>query len=282
MSRRFLPYLLVTPAIFVIAGMVASLIMLATISVQSPAGQAQGVAWFGQYAKLAATPQYRAYIPYSAWLAAVATLLCLILSYPVAYYMERCRPAVRRLILAFLVLVFFSDYGLRMFGLILVFGKNGLVNQIITGLGLSDAPLAMMYNEIGVVIGLTSGGLPFMIFALNSVIARVDRSLLEAATTLGAPPVQRFWRILFPLTMPGVIAGSTIVFLLALNSYITPALLGGGFVEMVANFIYDQAIELFNLPLGAATAVILFFIATVMLVGINLLLDRRAKRFGIG
>jgi putative spermidine/putrescine transport system permease protein len=170
---------------------------------------------------------------------------------------------------------------LRMYGLVLVLGKSGLVNKLLLALGVIDEPLRLLYTPASVIIGMMSGSLPFMIFALNSVLARVDRSQLQAAALLGAPPFAVFRRIVFPLSVTGLVSGSVIVYLLCLNSFVTPALLGGGFVEMVATFIYDQAINLNNLQLGAAAAMLLFFLSMLLLLAVNALMDRFGRRFGV-
>lgn len=279
-GRGFVPYLLVMPAVILIAGMTVSLIVLVQSSFLSSPQPGATFTLF-QYERLLSTPQYLEHFFRSAWYALLATVVTVVLGYPVAYYMEITGARARRYILMFLVVVFFSDYVLRMFGLILVFGRNGLVNTLLVWSGLVDQPLKLMFNEFGVIVGLVTGGLPFMIFALNGVIARVDRTLLDAAASLGASPRRTFFRVTLPLTVPGILSGSIIVFLLSLNSFITPALLGGGFIDMVATFIYEQAIELFNLPLGAAAAVLVFVVAMILLLGLNRLVEARGRRFGI-
>lgn len=279
-GRGFVPYLLVMPAVILIAGMIVSLAVLVQSSFLSSPNADATLTLF-QYERLLTTPQYLGHFGRSAWYALLATVVAVLLGYPVAYYMEITGPRLRRYILMFLVVVFFSDYVLRMFGLILVFGRNGLVNTLLVWSGLTDEPLRLMFNEFGVIVGLVTGGLPFMIFALNGVIARVDPRLRDAAASLGASPARTFVRVTLPLTVPGILSGSIIVFLLSLNSFITPALLGGGFIEMVATFIYEQAIELFNLPLGAAAAVLVFVVAMILLLGLNRLVEARGRRFGI-
>lgn len=275
-SRAALPYLLMLPATLLVAGLVLSLINLFTASL------AGGPGLLFQYEKIVTTPAYVGDFWRSAWMALAATAITAVLAYPVAWFMETVTPAGRRLVLAFLVLVFFSDYVLRMYGLVLVLGKNGVVNRLLVGSGLVEDPLRLLYSPTGVIVGMISGALPFMIFALNGVLARIDRSLLQAAALLGAAPLTVFRRVILPLSVPGLVSGSVIVFLLSLNSFITPALLGGGFVEMVALFIYEHAINLNNLPLGAAAAMLLFLIAMALLGLVNRLFDRYGRRFGVG
>ncbi|HEV7368237.1 ABC transporter permease [Arenibaculum sp.] len=272
------PYLLVLPALLLVAGLVGALLVLSLRSLEGAQGQVPSLA---QYARIATSPHYLDHFTHSAWLAGAATLAAAVLGYPVAYYMERVGRPMRRAIMAFLAVVFFSDYVLRMFGLILVLGKTGIVNRLLVWSGAVDRPLSLMYNDFGVFVGLVSASLPFMILAINGVLARLDPRLPEAAALLGASPPRVFWHVTLPLSVPGIVSGGIIVFLLSLNSFVTPALLGGGFVEMVATFIYEQAINLFNLPLGAAAAMILFFVSMVLLVGVNGLFDRMGRRFGV-
>lgn len=275
--RVALPYLLILPAALLVVGLVLSLLHLFAVSLVGPGGATGAF----QYQKIVATPAYLLTFWRSAWWALLATLVTAIFAYPVAWYMEQVGAGTRRLVLAFLVLIFFSDYVLRMYGLVLVLGKAGVVNRLLLWAGIVDDPIRMLYNPFGVIVGMITGSLPFMIFALNGVLARIDRSQLQAAALLGAPPFVVFCRIVLPLSVTGLVSGSIIVFLLSLNSFITPALLGGGFVEMAATFIYEQAINLNNLPLGAAAAMILFAAAMLLLLGVNKLVDRFGRRFGV-
>lgn len=277
LKRRLVPYALMCPAGLLVVGLLLSLWQLFLASL----GGSPGAPALFQYAKIAGTDVYAEHFWSSAWYALVATLITGVLAYPVAWYMEQARPGLRRAMLAFLVLVFFSDYVLRMYGLVLVLGRSGLLNKLLLALGAIDEPLRLLYTPASVIVGMVSGSLPFMIFALNSVIARLERSQLEAAALLGASPFAVFRRIVFPLSITGLVSGSIIVYLLSLNSFVTPALLGGGFVEMVATFIYDQAINLNNVPLGAAAAMLLFFVSILLLLGVNALMDRFGRRFGV-
>ena len=275
--RAALPYLLILPAALLVVGLVLSLVQLFTASLVGPGGTTGAF----QYQKIVGTPAYVLTFWRSAWWALLGTGVTAILAYPVAWYMEQAGAGTRRLILAFLVLIFFSDYVLRMYGLVLVLGKAGVVNRVLLWTGIVDDPVRMLYNPFGVIVGMVTGSLPFMIFALNGVLSRIDRSQLQAAALLGAAPLTVFRRIVLPLSVTGLVSGSIIVFLLSLNSFITPALLGGGFVEMAATFIYEQAINLNNLPLGAAAAMILFAAAMLLLLGVNKLVDRFGRRFGV-
>jgi putative spermidine/putrescine transport system permease protein len=277
-AARLSPYVLVLPALLLIGLLLAALASLFLESLREPDGAALGLA---QYRLLAADPTYRGYFTTSLRIAFLATLGCLIFGYPVAYYMETTRRSVRHAIVMFLVLLFFSDYVMRVYALILLMGNNGLVNRTLLWLGIVRSPVRLMYSETGVVIGLILGNIPFMIFAISSVLSRIDRRLLQAAALLGATRSAALLRIVLPLSMPGVVSGSIIVFLLSMNSYLTPALLGGGFVQMIANFVYDQAISLWNMPLAAAAATILLVTAFALIALLNAGFERLGRRVGI-
>jgi putative spermidine/putrescine transport system permease protein len=275
---RLSPYLLVLPAVALIGLLLVALSSLLFESLQAPEGTAPSLA---QYRLLAGDPVYRGYFTTSLRIAGLATAGCLIFGYPTAYYMAMASRTIRHLILMFLVLLFFSDYVMRVYALILLIGNNGIANRTLIWLGIVRSPVRFMYSETGVVIGLILGNIPFMIFAISSVLSRIDRRLVEAAALLGATRRATLMRIVLPLSMPGVVSGSIIVFLLSMNAYLTPALLGGGFVQMIATFVYDQAISLWNMPLAAAAAAVLLMIALGLIALLNASFERLGRRVGI-
>jgi putative spermidine/putrescine transport system permease protein len=276
MTKKLVPYLLASPALVLIAALALGLSSVLGWSFVGSGGSPS----LEQYQTLMTDHVYRGYFTSSLWLSAVSTIVALVLGFPVAYYMEIvASPSQRKLIFATLLAVFISDYVLRMFGLIIVLGRSGVVNTILVRLGIIDQPLRLMYNEFGVLVGLVAGILPFMILSLNGVIARLDRSLPEAASLLGARPRTILMQITLPLCIPGIVAGSMLSFLLSLNSFVTPMLLGGGTVDMIAVLIFDQAINLANLPLGAAAAMLLFLLCAGSVTFFNVLGERYQARF---
>ena len=224
------------------------------------------------YAQLFSSGFFISKVSLSMRLAIYATLGCLAIGYPVAYYMSVTTPTRRRLIVLLLVLLFFSDYIMRMYALLLLLGANGLVNQVLVALGLG--PARILRTEFGVVIGLIAGQVPFMIFSIFAVLRRIRQSLPQAALLLGATPLRAVLSVVVPLSASGALAGAIIVFLLCFNSYITPALLGGGFVDMIANEIFDQAISTFRIPLAAASASVLLVISLAILAAVSLVSAR--------
>lgn len=265
------------PAILLVSILVGALGVLLIESLR-PAPGAAGASLV-QYRRLLADDYQMGLFVTSFWLAITATLISTVLAYPVAWNIATASPRTRTLLLGFLVLTFVSDYVLRMFGLILVFGRNGLVNQLLLEFGFPRQ--RMMFNTTGVMIGLVASSLPYSILTIAGILGRIEPSQVAAARLLGAPAWRAFLTVTLPLSMPGVIAGAVIVFLLCLNSFIIPALLGGGFVEMVATSVYEQGVNLFNLPFGAAMSFLLLLLALVLLAGTNGLLERHGRRFGI-
>lgn len=278
MRQRLVPYLLVAPSLVLIAALLMGLSSVLGWSLRD--GAAESALSLVQYESLAVNPSYRQFFSSSLWLAAVSTLVALVLGFPAAYYMEiKASPKQRKLIFAALLAMFLSDYVLKMFGLVLILGRSGLVNRLALWLGVTDEPYRLMFNEFGVLVGLVSGILPYMILSLNGVIARLDKRLQEAAALLGAAPWRVFVLITLPLCLPGILAGTMLSFLLSLNSFVTPMLLGGGRVDMIAVFIFDQAINLGNLPLGSAAAGVLFLISGVAILALTVAGDRFHRRF---
>jgi putative spermidine/putrescine transport system permease protein len=270
--------LLILPACLLVASFVAVIFFLVVQSFTHPDIDSH-VSW-ANYAKLFSNDFFISKIALSMRLAAWSTLGCLLLGYPVAYYMTVTSAARRRFIVLFLVLLFFSDYVMRMYGLVLLLGNNGFVNQALIALDVQSSPSRILRTELGVVIGLVAGQVPFMIFAVFSVLARINPSLPQSALLLGASPARTVLTIILPLSASGVVSGAVIVFLMCLNSYVTPALLGGGFVDMIANEIYDQAISMFRIPLAAASATILLILSLTILAVVNLISARLLPRVG--
>jgi putative spermidine/putrescine transport system permease protein len=261
--------LLVLPAAVLVLSFVAVILFLVVQSFTEP-DLGEHLTW-SNYAKILSNDFF---------ISKIALSMCLAIWATVAYYMTVTSPTRRRLIVLLLVLLFFSDYVMRMYGLVLLLGNNGLVNQALTALGVQSRPTRILRTETGVVIGLIAGQIPFMIFAVFSVLARIKPSLTQAAQLLGASPARTVLTVILPLSASGVVSGAVIVFLMCLNSYVTPALLGGGFVDMIANEIYDEAMNMFRVPLAAASATILLVVSLTILAGVNVLSARLLPRVG--
>ncbi|HLI12118.1 MAG TPA: ABC transporter permease [Alphaproteobacteria bacterium] len=228
------------------------------------------------YRSIARDSYYWSVIGRSFWLSLVSTLICLCLAYPVAYYLVRVvRPSRARFAYMIVIAPLFTSAVIRAMAWLTILGRRGIVNDALAYLGLIAEPLRMLYTEEAVVVGLVYIMIPFMVLTIAAVLENVDGTLEEASRDLGASPWVTFWRVTFPLSVPGVLAGCFLVFALCLSSYVTPALLGGGRHKVIAMLIFEQFMRTFNWPLGAALACVLL-IATLLIVwGYNRALSRR-------
>jgi putative spermidine/putrescine transport system permease protein len=209
------------------------------------------------YRQIVRVPVYLTVIGLTFRTAALVTLLCLALGYPLAYVLTSVRPRLARLLLIVVILPFFTSIIVRTYAWMVLLGRNGLVNQWLVRLGLTDAPLPLLYNQAGVLLGMTYVLLPFMVLTLFSVMRGVDPGLVRAAHSLGASRLQAFRRVFLPLTVPGIAAGALLVFILSLGFFITPALMGGPGDIMIAMLIEREVEITMNWSFASALAVIL-------------------------
>jgi spermidine/putrescine transport system permease protein len=208
-------------------------------------------------------PLYGAILWRSIWVAGVSTLLCLLLAFPLAFYIARS-GARKTLLLNLVMLPFWSSFLIRTYAWMFLLRDTGLINSLLAALHLVRAPLPLLFNDGAVILGLVYGYLPFMVLPLYATLERLDPALLEAAADLGARPVLAIWRIAVPLARPGILAGSVLVFIPCLGAYITPDLMGGGKTVMLGNLVQNQFTAARDWPFGAALA--LLFMLLVLLV----------------
>lgn len=187
------------------------------------------------YQNLIETSVYLRVLGRTLRIAVITTIVCAVLGYPLAYWMRGLSPQRQVLATALVVLPFWISILVRTYAWIVVLGNAGVVNRILLDLGLVGAPVAFLYNELGVIIGTTNVLLPFLVLPLFAAMVRIDDRLLHAAESLGASRSTVFRRVFFPLSLPALAAGSILVFILTFGFFITPAILGGGRVPMVAN-----------------------------------------------
>lgn len=197
-------------------------------------------------------------------IAGCVSALCLLLAYPLAYALAIVPAPWPAIGMALVLLPFWTSILVRTYGWMVLLGRNGLVNRALAGLGWIDNPLPLLNNWTGVLVGMTHVLLPYMVFPLYAAMRRVDASLLSAARGLGASGPQVFLRVFLPLTLPGVLAGVTLVFVLSIGFFITPALLGGGKVTMIAVLI-EQQVRTF-LEWGFASALSAVLLAATLVV----------------
>jgi spermidine/putrescine transport system permease protein len=191
----------------------------------------------------------------SLWMAVLTTVLCLIVSYPIAYYIAIVAPRRHKNILLGLVVVpFWTSFLIRTYAWMLILRSEGLVNTALTGAGLIERPLELLYTELAVMIGLVYGELPFMILPLYASLEKLDLSLLEASTDLGANRIATFFRVTVPMTMPGIVAGIVLVFIPSIGQFVVSDLLGGAKSILAGNLIQNQFAVARNKPFGSAVA----------------------------
>jgi ABC-type spermidine/putrescine transport system permease subunit I len=189
------------------------------------------------YESLIRVPVYMKVVGNTFYVAAIASLCCALLGYPLAYWMRGLSPTRQLIVVGFVVVPFWISVLVRTYAWIVILGNGGLVNQGLLTLGWVGAPVSFLYNTTGVTIGTINVLLPFLVLPLFASMIKIDERLLQAAASLGAPPRVIFWRIFFPLTLPARAAGTIMVFILTLGFYVTPAVLGGGRVSMIANML---------------------------------------------
>jgi spermidine/putrescine transport system permease protein len=208
--------------------------------------------------------------------ASVTTVLCVLVSFPMAYYLAVVAPARRRgLLVALVVVPFWTSFLIRTYAWMLILRTEGLLNAVLGSLGVIDRPLDLLYTDFAVTIGLVYGELPFMILPLYASLEKLDHTLLEAAADLGANPVATFFRVTVPLAMPGLAAGTVLVFVPGVGQYVVSDLLGGGKVDLLGNVIHRQFGTARNVPFGAALAVELTVLVLALLSAYAIYLRRK-------
>jgi ABC-type spermidine/putrescine transport system permease subunit I len=217
----------------------------------APAGESS------PFRELWATPLYRATLLRTFRVSVTVTLACLVLGYPVAYTAATARRRWSGVVLALVVVPFWISILGRSFTWLVLLQRNGVVNQGLRALGLVREPVSLVYNEFGVHVGMIHILLPFMILSLYGVMRGIDVSLLRAAANLGASGWQAFRHVYFPLSLPGVAAGTVLLFVLGLGFFITPALLGGGKVTLLAMLIETHVHVTLDWPLASALSLVL-------------------------
>ena len=230
------------------------------------------------YVKFFSDRYYRAVFADTFMVAALCTVLALVLGFPVAYFLARTRTRHKSLLIILLVFPLLVGNVVRAAGWMVVLGNAGFVNAVLMHLGVIEQPLKLLYTPLAVVIGTTAVVMPYMILTLQSVLEGVDFSIEEAARNLGAGSATSFWRIILPIVLPGVAAGTMLVFILCMNAYATPVLLGGSGITMMAPALYQQIARASNWPFGAALAGILIVATLCMALASNWLIHRRYVR----
>lgn len=206
------------------------------------------------------------------------TALALVLGFPVAYFLARSQSRYKSLFIILLVFPLLVGNVVRAAGWMIILGHAGAINSVLLWLGITDAPLKLLYTPSAVIIGTTGIVLPYLILTLQSVLEGIDFSVEEAARNLGANPAITFFRIILPIAAPGVAAGTVLVFILCMNAYATPVLLGGTGITMMAPALYDQITKAADWPFGSAMALILVASTLIMALFSHWLINRKYQK----
>tara|TARA_A100001011_G_C14164033_1_gene779521 strand:- start:57 stop:1013 length:957 start_codon:yes stop_codon:yes gene_type:complete len=193
-------------------------------------------------------------------IAFISTLLALLIGYPIAYGIVRSGPVAKQLLLFAIILPFWTSFLLRVYAWMGLLADQGTVNNLLISLGLIETPIRMLYTEFAVYVGIVYTYLPFMILPLYANMEKLDGTLNEAAADLGSGPINTFFKITLPLTMPGVIAGALLVFIPATGEYVIPDLLGGGNVQMIGRQLYNEFARNIDWPVASAVAIVLLLL----------------------
>ncbi|MXZ79803.1 MAG: ABC transporter permease subunit [Gammaproteobacteria bacterium] len=206
-----------------------------------------------------------------------STLMCLLIGYPIAYAIVRSTPVVRNILLLMIILPFWTSFLLRVYAWMGLLADQGTINDMLIWLGLIDAPIRMLYTEFAVYVGIVYTYLPFMILPLYANMEKLDASLLEAASDLGAKPVTTFLTVVLPLTVPGIAAGSLLVFIPATGEYVIPDLLGGGNVLMIGRVLYNEFNANTDWPVASAVAIVLLLLLVLPMMLYQHIQSKEAK-----
>jgi putrescine transport system permease protein len=221
---------------------------------------------FDNYIWLTGDPLYfRAFLS-SFWIAFFSTLLTLLIGYPIAYGMARAPVTVRPLLVMLVILPFWTSFLIRVYAWIGILKPEGLLNQLLLSLNVIHQPLVILNTNIAVYIGIVYSYLPFMVLPLYASLERLDRTLLEAAADLGSTPFRSFWRITFPLSLPGVFAGALLVFIPATGEFVIPDLLGGSSTLMIGRTLWNEFFLNRDWPVASAVAIVLLLVLVVPIV----------------
>ncbi len=212
----------------------------------------------------------------SLWMAVATTGLCIVVSFPIAYYLALLAPRRwKGLLLGLVVIPFWTSFLIRTYAWMFILRTEGLLNLVLVGSGLLHHPVELLYTQTAVMIGLVYGELPFMILPLYASLEKLDRSLLEAGSDLGAGTFETFRRVTFPLTLPGLAAGTVLVFIPSLGQFVVSDLLGGARSMLLGNLIQNQFAVARNQPFGSALAFELTAVVLLLLLGYAVLARRR-------
>jgi len=256
-------WLLLAPAgLFLLVFFIAPLFIVVVYSFLER-GTYGGVVWqfTGENLSRVFDPLYFNTFLRSVYIAVLTTLFCILLGYPLAYFMSTRPPRQRSMLLLLLMIPFWTNFLIRTYAWLTLLRTNtGLINTGLMSLGILKEPLPLFGNDFAIVLGLVYGWLPVAVLPMYASLERLDHSLIEAAEDLYASGRHVFWRVIWPLSLPGVVAGSMLVFIPSLGAFVTPAILGGGKTLMIGNIISNQFLAAHDWPFGSALSTLMMVI----------------------
>lgn len=232
---------------------------------------------FGNYLFLLDDPLYLSAYGESIQIAGISTLVTLLIAYPMGYVIARAEEPRRTALLILVILPFWTSFLLRVYAWIGILKTNGILNNALMGMGLIDAPLVMLQTDFAVYLGIAYTYLPFMVLPLYATLSKLDGTLLEAAEDLGATPWVSFWTVTLPLTLPGMLAGSLLVFVPALGEYVIPALLGGNDTLMIGKVLWNEFFANRDWPIASAVAICMLLVIVAPLMWLQRIQVRREE-----
>ena len=275
MSGTLRPVLLlcILPAGFFVAFFLAPMVVVLIASLTTP----KGLPTLSHYVRILADAYHWNVLWVTFRISILTTLACVLIGYPLAWYLVRVirwRPW-RRACLILLVVPMFTSNIVRSFGWMVLLGRNGLVNDGLIALGVIERPMRFLGTELGILIGLVYILLPFIVLTVGNALAKVGEAVELASADLGATPADTFWRIIFPLSLPGLMSGAVMVFMLAASAYVTPALLSGGQITVFSMLIFQQYSSVFDFNYGGALSMTMLVMTLALVTVAGRLSDPR-------
>lgn len=242
-------------------------------------GQVEHIFTLENYVRIF-NPLYIKVLLTSLWLSFITTILCLVTGYPIAYFIAMSPKKYRNILLMFITIPFWTNSLIRAYSWIILLRTTGIINTYLIRMGIIHHSIQMLYTNGAVLLGLIYSLFPFMVLPLYASIDSMDKTYLEAASDLGASPAYSFFKITVPLTMPGIVAGSILVFIPTLGLFFIPDLMGGSKVMLISNLIKNEFLTARNWPFGSAVSIVIILL-TFLLIGIYLKLSGSNKDFEV-
>jgi putative spermidine/putrescine transport system permease protein len=263
--------------LFFLVFFVAPLVQLFVLSLHNDTA---GAVWgIGQYVHFLTDPFSLSVLGSTLLLGAEVTALCLVLGFPIAWLYHRVGSRAQTLIILIVLLPLLTSVVVRTFAWIVILGRQGIINSTLLSIGAIDAPIRLLYTQVGVVLALAQVQMPLMTLPLITSLGRIDMNLEDASCSLGAGSWRTFWKVVLPLSLPGVIAGCTLTYAAAITAFITQSLIGGGQMLFMPMYLYQQASTLQNWPFASAISII-FLLAVLAVVTVFCMLGRLSRGYG--